>query len=545
MPSSTLIVSVIIALIFMLGTSGCLSDPAGVQQGGEDDLPTTTESARSGEGLLAYYPFRNRIEEETSTPDESGRELATAMELSENVDWLGSRGVKVLGGGALTFELGQGLERIRQREGLSFELWLRPATTGGAPQPFCTLGGRDAPSLTLVREGLDLLITAAGATPLRLENILPRNPHHLTFQLVITYADGVGRLYLDGLLATSWVSTWDLSGWRNGRLTCTSGVFEADNEAPRELELGEVSLIALYDRALRPIEVWSHFDIGDHPRQDDEGFSIAAELHLEHVGRGGPTRPHGEGIVAAHISGVEGQEATSYSIMEIGERRVSFVRWDYNPSIEPYVRGFILVHSDGSSNGEPMTVSVARPLHDWVAGEMNWLGPRLGVVWDKPGAAEPGKDHSPWLGEFTIQFPGLHRMPISSSLEDFTQGQDGQYGLVFFGDISRTRLETGGVQWYRSPQLLFIRSHPPLQDAPKRPQITRVESRSGDLYLDWIAEEGDLFEIYRNGILLATTVEPSHVDGRANVRNSYDYSVVACSLHYRCSPPSTNYSYTP
>ncbi|MCH8059096.1 MAG: VCBS repeat-containing protein, partial [Proteobacteria bacterium] len=255
-------------------------------------------------GLLAYYPFT--AGSGTVVSDQSGSGSPMDLDFSGSVTWLSdSNGVSFSGGRVGTNTAASKIINALMTSGASsFEVWALPANaTQVGPARLVSVGADNAnQNFMLGQDGADyqarLLHTAkdSKARPrLQVVNGVSVAVQHL----VHTYDGSVERLYIGGVQQSATVTlsgnynNWDPTDW-----------FNIGNEASSQRPfVGEVYLVAVYDRALSVAEVQMNFSAGPNGDSSDVGPVTAFTDITAAAGVTSPAEFGGHGAQFADVDG--------------------------------------------------------------------------------------------------------------------------------------------------------------------------------------------------------------------------------------------------
>jgi beta-lactam-binding protein with PASTA domain len=241
-------------------------------------------------GLVAYYPFTTGTG--TVVSDQSGNGPPLDLDMSGNVTWLsGSNGVSFSGGRVGTNTSATKVINALVASGASsFEVWALPANaiqTG--PARLISVGAdNSSQNFVLGQDGPDYQVrlqhTAkdSKARP-RLQAV---NGVAVAVQhLVHTYDGNTERLFIDGVQQPATVAlsgnynSWDPTDW-----------FNIGNEASSQRPfVGEIYLVAVYDRALSVADVQMNFNAG--PNGDSTPPVVPATAFTDITAAAGVTSP--------------------------------------------------------------------------------------------------------------------------------------------------------------------------------------------------------------------------------------------------------------
>ncbi|MCB1022039.1 MAG: DUF1800 family protein [Bryobacterales bacterium] len=215
-------------------------------------------------GLAAYYPLVD-----DGTRDQAGALPGLDLELSGEAARLSGRnGLAFPAKGAARTTTASALrDAIVSSGAFTLEAWVQPAAlTDGEMQRFLTFSEHPwNANFTLAAEGDVLQVrvrtseTDGNAWP-PIE--VPGGFVAAKAHYVVTFAEGVVRVYRDAELLTAETHEGDLSNW-DSSFALTLGN-EAGNDRPF---LGEMYEAAIYSRALEPLEIRRNFLAGDDAAQ--------------------------------------------------------------------------------------------------------------------------------------------------------------------------------------------------------------------------------------------------------------------------------------
>jgi hypothetical protein len=185
------------------------------------------------------------------------------------VEWLEGGGLAVASSAVISSEgpARKIIEACRASNAITIEAWIKPA---GDP------GGQTSRivSLSSVRPERDFALGRAGdryearlrtsafsdfAAILSPPGSVSRRVSHVVFA---RDAGGTFGLYVDGVLRKSGVIGGDFSNWDEGHRLILANEIGRDGRSPDRPWLGELRLVAVYDRALGPAEVARGFRAG-------------------------------------------------------------------------------------------------------------------------------------------------------------------------------------------------------------------------------------------------------------------------------------------
>ena len=248
-----------------------VSNVHGAIHSAEALLAVSAATLRVTAGLLALYTFAENPASTTVVPDVSG--VAPALDL----DVLDPTAVTSLPGGGLSVGASTRIQSpgaatkvnaaIRESGEFTVEAWIRTADLGqDGPARIVTLS--ESPSLpanTMLGQGrwgsfpsdtIDLRVHASSRDP---SVTTPAGSLSLALSHVVATRDVAGavEIYIDGVVAPSGSIAGDLSVWNDAHPLILAN--EADGSRPW---LGELHLVAFYDRALGAAEVQQNFSAG-------------------------------------------------------------------------------------------------------------------------------------------------------------------------------------------------------------------------------------------------------------------------------------------
>ena len=282
------------------------TDDAADSQVGTTDFDVTVNpfNPRVSGGLVAYYPLTEGSG--VVVTDQSGNGAPLDLAVNGAVTWLSDNNGVSLDGGRIgtSASASKIIDALVASGTSSFEVWAAPANvTQVGPARLVSVGGDNSnQNLVLGQLGSDyqvrLLHTAkdAKARP-RLQTT--GGVAMATQHLVHTYDGNVETLYIDGVAqpeqvtASGTYANWDASDW-----------FNIGNEASGERPfLGEIYLVAIYDRALTPAEVLQNYSAGPAAEGDGPPPQPAFTDITDLAGVAGPAEFGGHGVQFADIDG--------------------------------------------------------------------------------------------------------------------------------------------------------------------------------------------------------------------------------------------------
>ncbi len=226
--------------------------------------------------LLALYTFAE--DSGTTVPDVSNVGAPLNLEISGNTSWIAAGGLAVNSSSSISSPgaASKIIDAVRTSDALSVEVWIKPTNiTQDGPARIAsissdqsnrnfTLGqglwGTNPSDLFDVRlrtaetdtNGQPSLTTSSGSASTQLQH------------LIFTYGDGQRRIYKDGLLIESGSLNGDLNNW-----DATYPLVLANEATGDRPWLGELHLVAVYNRDLTAAEVTENYEAGAHPGSGD------------------------------------------------------------------------------------------------------------------------------------------------------------------------------------------------------------------------------------------------------------------------------------
>ena len=245
---------------------------------GFSNIGMAQKPSRSSEGLLVLYDFSQS--EGVWIEDHSGLEPPLNLKISDE------KGVKRYAGSLeivaetqiFTESDTRRLVEVIQRSGtMTLEAWIRPSKLEQlGPARIVTFSGNSSQrNFTLGQDGANYDVryrtteTGRNGTP-SLASSKYRLTDTLTHVVYSRNRSGRASLYINGQLNATTQVTGSLSNWAPMKLGLGN---ELGGQRPW---LGELYLVALYDRELRAQEVANHFDLG--PEASTESGRNAEEL---------------------------------------------------------------------------------------------------------------------------------------------------------------------------------------------------------------------------------------------------------------------------
>ena len=255
-------------------------------QSADEVAVDVVDSPRVREGLIAFYPF-NEGQGETAA-DQSGNGDPLNLTLSAGVQWLsGKTGVQIPKKERLFGAQAGKIHRAVQQSGLvSVEVWAKAENLSqGGPARIVSYSydGYNR-NFTLGQQGENLQVrfrtktkTAGnlnGYPYLLAEQAITTEPAHF----MLTYDGVMLSLYKDGQLLKSEPREGTLASWDPAYALVIGDEFE-------DLRpwIGEVYLVALYNRALNDVEVQRNFQVG--PDLTNGGQPVANQAPLVSAGK--------------------------------------------------------------------------------------------------------------------------------------------------------------------------------------------------------------------------------------------------------------------
>lgn len=503
--------------------SGCVGDPpvaasddagnlsTGDAGTGEGDfgpgLPTFESGVRSTAGLLAYYPVRDDPPGELV--DYSGNQRN--IRLSSNVV-VSDGQISIPGNEAVNVPQAAAILEQMQDE-FTFEIWVQ--SNGYAGQSLASIGVNELYSsedTTEAHRPVCLVDCAADSGGVRSTHVIEEMQ-----QFVVTGADGVVSIYVDGSLAGAWqASVADVIG--DGDLSF------GPNASGREQN---VSLVAVYDRALSAGEVLSHFLVGPNPAPNDEVDAVGSNLLAVTAEAG----LHGGFPVSVTIRDGSNSVPDRLSVSDT-QHGLLILRSGQTATDAELVAARLNGVVDVNSRSETGRLSVFRMLAEWNTGA-DW-GERLdGQPWSSPGGASPADRLQ--LG--VVSIGPTRNPPRTFSVDALTavaawEAGEPNYGFMFACDAACAFELAAERDWTHGSglRLLSLYSATPTALGPEAPTNFEAVPTGELVSLSWDSDH--LVEVWFGGRLRlrtaaslveilspeATTIEIRSVDqwGRAS-----------------------------
>jgi|GEM_PF-426534 len=231
---------------------------------GDDCNPCAND--RVEDGLIAFYPFLEGSGSIVHDLSGYGAPLDLTIADPGNVTWLAGNGVSINSG--TTIASGTPAGKIASACGVSNEItveaWVAPANTSqGGPTRIATMSVDPFNrNWTLGQQGNDYIgrirtsTSAVNGTP-----DLNGNNNGVTTNLqhvVMTRnAAGIWQIYVDGVLEVAGTRTGDFSAWNANWQLALANELTDDRDW-----LGEMRLVAIYDKALSAGEIQQNYTVG-------------------------------------------------------------------------------------------------------------------------------------------------------------------------------------------------------------------------------------------------------------------------------------------
>lgn len=221
--------------------------------------------ARVSTGLVAFYSFTEPGG--VVARDTSGAGAPLALNCNANVSFIpGRNGVRIADGGQLESSAATKISQALQSTGeFSFEIWAKADNTSqNGPARLLTVSdGAATRNFTLGPEGGDMHVrlrttgTSLNGAPDMVQSgsVTTAEEHY-----VVTYDGSVLAFYHNGQLLSSEARSGDLSGWDMDYPLLVGNEMGADRQW-----MGEVYLVAVFDRALNEAEIGRNFGTGSNP----------------------------------------------------------------------------------------------------------------------------------------------------------------------------------------------------------------------------------------------------------------------------------------
>jgi len=268
------------------------------------DVTVLERRTRVFAGIVSYYPFTTGAG--SIVIDQAGDNMPFDLVMTGDVTWLaGNDGIGLNGGVVGSNSAASKIISAIQSSGeSSFEIWALPGNDSQTgPARMISLAANNASeNFMLGQDGTDLevrlLHTGKGpdASP-RLLSLGSARAGRL--HLLHTYDGNVEKLYVNGILQPEQVisdgsmDNWDLAA-----------LFEIGNRTSLDRPfLGEVYLVAVYDRALSLDDVHRNYSAGPNPVDLRPAVSISFTDVTSSAGVSGPPEFGGHGIQFADVDG--------------------------------------------------------------------------------------------------------------------------------------------------------------------------------------------------------------------------------------------------
>jgi hypothetical protein len=214
-------------------------------------------------GLVAFYPFTEGSN--TTVGDESNYGNPLNLQISGAVSWLGSgAGVNMNGGRIGTsVPASKIISALQSSNTSSFEIWALPANlVQDGPARMLSIGGdTDFQNFILGQDaaGFEVRLLHTGKDSKAHPRLTTTSGPAIAVQHVVHTYDGITeRLFVDGVEHPQTVTVaGNYSNWDS------TDLFNIGNEGNSERPfLGDIYLVAVYDRALDPSEVLQNYYAG-------------------------------------------------------------------------------------------------------------------------------------------------------------------------------------------------------------------------------------------------------------------------------------------
>ena len=279
-------------------------------------------AGRVTDGLIAFYGFDEGDGATVRDTSNNGAPLDLTIADPERAAWLPGGGLSitaptVISSGAAATKIDDAVEASNE---LTLETWVSPANlTQNGPARIVTISQDPVRRNAMIGQGVyrstgdrievrlrttttDNNGTPASRTPIgTLETALTHIVHTRS-------ADGTATTYVDGAPAVTRTVDGTMSNWNSGyELALTN---ELTNDRPW---LGDLHLVAIYDRALTSTEVSQNLEAG--PNDTGNADERAADCLVRGHTRLGASSPDG------HLHGVGGRPRRNDHRSPLGPRR--------------------------------------------------------------------------------------------------------------------------------------------------------------------------------------------------------------------------------
>lgn len=244
----------------------------------EEDLGPAWLQGRSREGLQALYLFDGLSVDQRSIPAETASAPALEILGAAPVRLQGRHGVAFLEAGRLLCPQSEALGLAWQQRGaMTLEFLLQSHSLEQQAAHLLAWADAERSNLALLQQGADLLVELRDAQgewmQRRLVGALDGSPLHLA----LTVEGGRLTLYLHGEARLVWELEGALEAWDPAL-----PLWLANGPQPRHRAwLGELHLLALYQRALSPEEIAAHRALGAGPGAPAPGSGPLVEVHAQ------------------------------------------------------------------------------------------------------------------------------------------------------------------------------------------------------------------------------------------------------------------------
>lgn len=467
--------------------AGTLSDTGTRDSGadaGEDagtDMGTTSRQPwRTTDGLVLYYPFRD----DTQITDEAGSRSAGFPQF---VTVENRRLVVPYNYSFVVPRSGTLSETLASSNAFTIEIWLE---VSGVPDnaKAITWGNFEIGLAGNFNSQYSAIcLTQCETDAIQTDSVVVNGRMN---HIVVTYDDGVMRLYSDGAHVGAWTGIngpADLLGVND--LGVSNGLLDA-----------EFGLIAIYDRALSPGEIINHKNLGWDPTVDDE----VAQPDLDSVAL--DTQGFRDQIGVREFSIGDGADTTPGLDVDASNRRHALLYIEHAfPEGSEVLATQLMVRSYLSDDAG--TASVFALEKDWGAGvTWNQTG-RAGQQWEAGGATGPSDRTVELASQVVDTSVGLDVLLDVTELSTAWQlGTDANYGFLFTCEgckvFSESRDDHRSA--FRSKLVSWL-SLPRPNTSPERPAAPVVNGSSitnDVLNVTWDEPSSYVFhEIYVDGWL--------------------------------------------
>ena len=256
-----------LVLVFFLGAVASAQRPAPVRSRQKPVAQTAPAEpfwgGRVRDGLAAYYPFVG----DPGAADQSGAGLG--LTLSGDAGRLDGRNGLLFGrkGAGKVVDATALRDAVVAAQEFSVEVWIKASGTGQrGPARLVTLSqdpwNRNF-MLAVDRDALHVRLRTTTSDDNGEPHFeIPAAASDQLEHYVLTFAEGVAKLYRNGALLAEEVRGGDLSNWDSSFVLALGN--EATDDRPWR---GEMYVAAIYARALNPIEVRRNFEAGDNPAE--------------------------------------------------------------------------------------------------------------------------------------------------------------------------------------------------------------------------------------------------------------------------------------